>query len=279
MQLAAVLERWRETRDPKLGDLVVEMDRVAAPVALGLPKLLEALGSRDVQVASLIPAIDHVVRTARASWPVVELIAELPPDPRVGRLALSLLRDFTNLPHTSAKLWRRLLDTVERHGDPSCIAPLQAVQPRDALPATRSRIANLAKRLAQARRLTKEELAELDGEVVAATDGPDLLAAVYADPASDPARAIYADYLLGLGDPRGEFIQLQLQRAAGRGTEAGEKRELALVKKHARAWAGPIAALVSSGISERGPGELEAPGLRGLTFARGFIVRTPPLNV
>ncbi|MDF2691632.1 MAG: hypothetical protein K0S65_15, partial [Labilithrix sp.] len=42
------------------------------------------------------------------------------------------------------------------------------------------------------------------------------------------------------GDPRGELITLQLARAAGRSTEASEKREASLLKKYAKAWAGPL---------------------------------------
>jgi uncharacterized protein (TIGR02996 family) len=54
--------------------------------------------------------------------------------------------------------------------------------------------------------------------------GEALLAAVYAAPEDDAPRAVYADWLLGNGDPFGELIQLQLARASGKkGTIAREK--------------------------------------------------------
>lgn len=298
MLLEPVLLRWRDSRDPKLGDLVVELGGTPNPVIvdsfdkLKPTALVQALvtalsGPTSAPLSSLIPIIDRVVRTARGSWPVVELIAEMPPDPRVARLALSLLCEFDRLPHTSAKLWRRLLDAVEHHGDPSCIPPLQAIQPRDPTAATKSRLANIAKRLAKCKPLDAAELARLDEETATtpSQNGPALLAAIYADPASDDARTIYADFLSSEGDPRGEFIQLQLQRAHGTATEAGKRRELALLKKHARAWLGPLAPVVAPSYYVAGfvvlPTELAVPleAFQHVTFARGFVRRIPTLSV
>jgi uncharacterized protein (TIGR02996 family) len=298
MLLEPVLARWRDSRDPKLGDLVVELGgppdaaivdsfSKAKPTAL-VRALTTALGaSTSPPLSSLIPVIDRAVRTARGSWPVVELIAEMPADPRVARLALSLLWEFDKLPHTSAKLWRRLLDAVEHHGDPSCIPPLQALQPRDPTAATTSRMANIAKRLAKCKPLDAAELARLDDEPAPtpSQNGPALLAAIYADPASDDARTIYADLLSGEGDPRGEFIQLQLQRAHGTATEAGKRRELALLKKHAKAWLGPLAPVIAPTYYVVGfvalPTELAVPleSFKHVTFARGFVRRISTLGV
>jgi uncharacterized protein (TIGR02996 family) len=49
-----------------------------------------------------------------------------------------------------------------------------------------------------------------------------LLAAVYADPASDEPRAVYADALVEKGHPLGELIQLQLGRRKGKVKRAKE---------------------------------------------------------
>ena len=298
MLLEPVLASWRESRDPKLGALVVELGGQPDPAIVGSfdaftpTALVHALttalsASSPPPLSSLIPIIDRVVRTARGSWPVVELIAEMPADPRVARLALSLLSDFDALPHTSAKLWRRLLDAVEHHGDPSHIPPLQAIAPHDPKATTKSRLANIAKRLAKTKPLTAAELARLDEEpaAVPSRNGPALLAAIYADPAADEARMIYADHLSGEGDPRGEFIQLQLQRARGTATEAGVRREVALLKKHARAWLGPLAAVLVPSYYIAGfvvlPTELVVPieTLQHVTFARGFVRRISTLSV
>lgn len=81
-----------------------------------------------------------------------------------------------------------------------------------------------------------------------------LLQAVYQEPGDLSLRRVYADALLEAGDPRGEFISLQL---AGTLTAAQRKRETALRKKHERVWLGAV-----------GPAVLKT----GLTFAHGFPV-------
>jgi uncharacterized protein (TIGR02996 family) len=80
----------------------------------------------------------------------------------------------------------------------------------------------------------------------------DLLAAVYANPADDAPRLVYADYLIERGDARGELIALQCGRK--RGTKAAEK---VLLAKHGLAWLGPFRGRV-----------LERED--GYAFARGF---------
>lgn len=72
-----------------------------------------------------------------------------------------------------------------------------------------------------------------------------LEAAVYADPDDDAPRSVYADALVEQGDPRGEFIHLQL-----RGDPAKK-----LAAAHGKTWLGPF-----------------APFLRAkFAFARGFL--------
>ncbi|MBX3229465.1 MAG: TIGR02996 domain-containing protein [Labilithrix sp.] len=84
----------------------------------------------------------------------------------------------------------------------------------------------------------------------------ELLELVWADPADDAPRAVVADLLIAEGDPRGEFITLQLDRARGTTSVARRKRERELLALHQREWIGPIAPLVES---------------THVTFERGFI--------
>ena len=51
---------------------------------------------------------------------------------------------------------------------------------------------------------------------------------------------MFADWLLARGDPRGEFIMLQLTRKRRGLDAASQKREAALLKEHARTWMGPL---------------------------------------
>lgn len=83
-----------------------------------------------------------------------------------------------------------------------------------------------------------------------------LLELVWAAPEDDAPRAVVADFLTAEGDPRGEFITLQLDRARGTTSPARRKRERELLALHQREWIGPIAPLVESTY---------------VTFERGFI--------
>jgi uncharacterized protein (TIGR02996 family) len=81
----------------------------------------------------------------------------------------------------------------------------------------------------------------------------ELLAAIYADPDDDGPRHVLADYLSDRGDPRGEFISLQLAR---RSDDMRLARELELQQAHGADWLGPLATVVD---------------LRRSQFARGFL--------
>jgi uncharacterized protein (TIGR02996 family) len=82
-----------------------------------------------------------------------------------------------------------------------------------------------------------------------------LLAAIYDAPEEDAPRAVYADFLQSRGDPRGDFIALQLAAAA-----AGPDAALAsveaqkLLTRHRRAWLAPFESAVATktAVFERG---------------------------
>jgi uncharacterized protein (TIGR02996 family) len=83
----------------------------------------------------------------------------------------------------------------------------------------------------------------------------ELLAQIHADPASDELRAIYADRLLEQGNPRGEFIQLQLNG-----------KDPALDDKTAVSWSGGI----KGALRWRAPFAAEKPLYRP-RYRRGFL--------
>lgn len=78
----------------------------------------------------------------------------------------------------------------------------------------------------------------------------DLLARVHEAPDDLVVRSIYADALQAVGDPRGEFIALQLAHADPTSADA-------LLDTHWREWLGPLAACTTR---------------RGITFRHGFVV-------
>jgi uncharacterized protein (TIGR02996 family) len=72
--------------------------------------------------------------------------------------------------------------------------------------------------------------------------------ALLANPQDVVARSAYADYLAERGDPRGEFMQVQLaledESLAKPERDALKKREAALLKQHERDWLGELAPFV-----------------------------------
>jgi uncharacterized protein (TIGR02996 family) len=109
--------------------------------------------------------------------------------------------------------------------------------------------ANAAKAQAEHDKLIKEKLAKGYVETTAggarAPTAKALENALAADPDDLAAHAAYADFLTEQGDPRGEFIQVQLAledpaRPAKERKEL-QKREAAFLKKLGSAWLGPLA--------------------------------------
>jgi uncharacterized protein (TIGR02996 family) len=75
--------------------------------------------------------------------------------------------------------------------------------------------------------------------------GEQLEAALVADPDNLATHAAHADWLIEQGDPRGEFIQVQLaledQARPAKERRELQKREKDLLKKHVRGWLGELA--------------------------------------
>lgn len=74
-----------------------------------------------------------------------------------------------------------------------------------------------------------------------------LLDAIVASPDDDAPRLVYADWLQGQNDPRGEFIQLQCQLAAAPDDERRRAMRIAenkLLKAHEAGWLDPLRALL-----------------------------------
>ena len=97
----------------------------------------------------------------------------------------------------------------------------------------------------------RAELQARRGRVVVPHDGRggELLQAVLDHPLEHGARAVYADWLIEQGDPRGEFITLQLANAE---RTAMSKAESQLLSRHFDEWMGPLANVVDYVVFRRG---------------------------
>ena len=63
-----------------------------------------------------------------------------------------------------------------------------------------------------------------------------LLEAIYASPDDDALRLVYMDYLQDRGDPRGEFISLQMKRLGRALTRDEARTERRLLAAHTDRW-------------------------------------------
>lgn len=267
----------RDVVPGKTRDIMVKRWREVAADGdtFDVPRLLRALPTlRGEQAASLFETVE--------GWP---------PDPRVSRALVELLRaepaGWTGNKHRP--FWERVVRLVRRIGDPAAGPPLRRLVD-DHRDFGRGLAAVVAALPAPASILPSE--AEALARLLAALAGPTLESpwkAVYADPSDERARRALAAALEAEGDPRGEFMRLQLDRDVDARPGAREKR---LLKEHWRAWAGSFLPFITHEAQldhERGlPAAVRvadvdgapAPGpewstLRRLTFNRHVAVRIP----
>ncbi len=249
----ALIEAWRARRSPVVADLVALVEAAAPPDTL----------------SAAIAAI--VTPRATASEHNLDALADVD-DPRLAGFAIRALVELPFTAPTAQRFLSRLVAVAARHRDPRLVDQFSMIN--DAL---RQRIKRAAMRdallvaVARAVRATPAlsratpRAAELEVALTEALDGlrrsgrraEALLADIYANPGDDAPRLVYADLLTEAGDPRGEFIALQLARSRDAEPSA---RELELQKRHGKAWLGALAPVLSWGR-----------GYSGTRFARGFL--------
>jgi uncharacterized protein (TIGR02996 family) len=257
--LTALLDGWRGRPAASVADAI---DRVSAR-APALPALASRrawIAAADAEDPAALASLLRDLVTDGVTMPDlakrVAHLAALPPDPRVAARLVSLVREQPFTARSSKKpLWQPVFAAlVGPHADPRSIAALGALDARafgrtDMAGWLREQVASAIATLEARFPSPPTVTAALDRALasLAAIAGPatvtppratasseaDLLAQVYASPDDDAPRLVYADCLLDKGDPRGEFIQLQL-----RGGDPA--RAAALVAKHGEHWAGPL---------------------------------------
>jgi uncharacterized protein (TIGR02996 family) len=201
-------------------------------------------------------------------------LLDRPPDPRILAASIELLETPTTWTSgdLADSLWRKLLEVVRARGDVRHSQRMFGVTQLLATAIRARPLANTAIEIARelATRAVPADVASPPStELVAELDRLDqrrrasedqslhLFEAIWAAPDDDAPRAVLADFFTELGEPRGEFISLQLAHHAGKLGAAGRKRAQKLLTRYKRAWTGAIAPLVF------------VPYAR---FERGFIV-------
>jgi len=259
--LSRALAAWRATHDPQLERPIVrigaELTRLRGPI--------EARSRSELDGAWLAIARRHdpcdLSRLLDAPWPTtwkraldrVEALGGFEPDPRLALRLVEVARAFGSA--SSTPLHRQIARLIAS-------SPTRAIEPSfDALEAGSGRVA-LREVYAPARHAVAGVVpARADPELLAIVrayehdDVDELYAQVTAQPADLEARAVLADALQLIGDPRGELIALQLAIADGTASAGAERRATALLAAHAESWTGPL------------PGIDRA----SRTFVRGFL--------
>ncbi|MGC4119609.1 MAG: TIGR02996 domain-containing protein [Myxococcales bacterium] len=259
-----LLAAWREKRDGRLASLV---DGVSRELTASLPPLvmkpLAAQWQQWCAVADLQRSADldrllavPLPRKWTEAEPLLEHLYRWPHDPRLARGLAEIVANDTvyskagdNRADQVLSFYHRLMGHLVALRDPRALGALESDKETKALPYSswRNMRGEFAARLRAlpAAALTEDEASLVDemssryaGEAAraakSATTAEELLAQIYADPDDLSARAVYGDWLSERGDPRGEFVALQLAR------ERHPAREALLLKRHGRQWGGPL---------------------------------------
>lgn len=285
--LDETLNAWRAEPSPELAALVARAGKIAGAGREAISGVDQA--ERDkmwiaVEKAGDPADMDRLLAAlveTRCATAIARLakLAKRSPDPRLLEQLVRYIEadpahsrgETSPVPFTSApnrKFWTALLALVKQRGDATLVPRFDVVTDRvcntgfeDWL---ETKLLELGPVLA-ARKPKRPSVAKLEREIAGLeTDArptletaDTLFAAVWAAPDDDGPRNVLADFLTERGDPRGEFIALQLARAARTLDAAGRKREKELLKRHKKMWLGPIAPLIQP---------------HYLRFERGFLV-------
>ncbi len=249
--LSIMLAVWKKHPLPRLGDAIDALD-----------KLVETpwgpLFADGAQLAE---------RSKR-----VQTLGKQPRDPRFARALLDYLRAMPFTSNGSRGMWSTVFSALREIDDPRVIAALPEIARGWTIrPLQREWLESYVEPLlehygkkypngepapttADAKQLAAIEAALASTVPTGGAAQRDaLLAEIYANPDDDGPRTVLADHLTDAGDPRGEFITLQLLPS---NTSAQAKRIAALLGKHERAWIGPLEPVIAKADVE---------------FTRGFL--------
>jgi len=223
----AMATHWREHRAPEVADLIDRANCLLpawnVPLARTEKELQAAWEAAFRQPSATMPQL--LGNLDRGTVKEMELrlvdLANLPDDPRIATRFAQLAT--STLSPERAQVWKSIWTLLARHRDIRSVAPLLkefrnftskywyhhqhgrrlygpfAFAPGEfPLPAGDApRVAALANAIATAERSARAKEREL-------------VAAIAADPGDDAPRAVYADWLLEQGHPRGELINTAL---------------------------------------------------------------------
>jgi uncharacterized protein (TIGR02996 family) len=239
---AKLLEAWDACRSERIARALAAVDLRLPPPAPLEGKLVR---TREEHWHALVAFGDEesVRRALAAPWPThpkearARLAALAPKlSARVSNALLAVHRGSLYTSRTGMRLSRGIFQLLLAADDHAAVGELERLEqrPLEAYrlgPAILRRVRPAAPSFTPAAdaALARMDRALVVEERVGASTRDNLLAAIYATPNDDAPRLVYADVLAEAGDPRGEFITLQLQGG-------DEKRVQKLLRAAGRAW-------------------------------------------
>jgi uncharacterized protein (TIGR02996 family) len=262
--LVHLLDVWRTRPLTDIGDVVVllsESSRSGEPLSEIEDALLTNVYA-EKNPLDVVRVLDHLTAGKIKDYcEVLDQLADWPADPRVDRKLVSLVEELPFHSTGSQKMWRRLFKKLKTSRDQTVAERLQA-----SVPQFEERVANtMPKWLTEAvgklvsrmenpfdpPALSVDEVAaltqirnEFSSQAPGSKLSEQLLDRILENPDDDEARDVYADMLMEVGDPLGEFIALQMSRYRGVENSNVLKRERQLLKEHWRTFLGPLAKVV-----------------------------------
>jgi uncharacterized protein (TIGR02996 family) len=239
---AKLLEAWEACRSERIARLLAAVDLRLPPPAPLEGKLVR---TREEHWHALVARgdVESVRRALAAPWPTHPReararLAALAPrlSARVSNALLAVHRGSLYTSRVGMRLSRGIFQLLLAAGDHAVVVELERLEQRPqevyrlglgVLRRQRPDAPTVSPRALAA--LARMEKALVVEERSGASTRDNLLAAIYATPHDDAPRLVYADMLTEAGDPRGEFITLQLQHA-------DEKRAQKLLRAAGRAW-------------------------------------------
>lgn len=261
-QLSELLIAWRALRHPRIADLIDRLDAqliktagkiTAKSVPARADALIKAATTKDPLEVGRVLASDWP-KSWQAELPVLKAVCEAPDDPRVAKKLAALVDLAAHQSRGASGFWNVTFRRLNELGDVRQLPILEAQLGRSKSSYYRERSQEREEHCVEVHRALKiAELSKADAKLLDVLEAPfagqsstektrkrsgkELLELVWANPTDSGVRAVYGDWLVEQGDPRGELIALQLAPP----TEKSPRRIQLLIEKHWKQWLGPLA--------------------------------------
>lgn len=280
--LVCLLDAWREhKRHPAIADAI---DLLSASL-MEKQQPIRAVGGTSAKAAwqaaadskspLVLGRLLEAIPDSTDRYHQLDVLLSMPADPRMATAAKKWLEEHTVKATSRAPFYDRVIALIDKTSDVRLVPFLKAItSPENRTTAIRLfGLQTWTPLVETAERLAKKKVRDLDRDDVhtlaaiakllrtpaksgSTADAEELFARIYADPTDDGSRAVLADLLQQQGDPRGEFIAMQLARHGTNKPRSSAERKLE--QTWGRTWLGPLDPILQK---------------QGVVFERGFLAR------